>query len=86
MKKTPEATAAKRATISFSEKDIKNLIFIQQELDLPSVNHAISVAIKLAENIIVQAKKGDVVFRSGTEERCLFIPGLEKRSEELVSS
>jgi len=86
MKKAAETATAKRATISFSERDIKSLIFIQQELDLPSVNHAISVAIKIAENIIVQAKKGDVVFRSGTEERSLFIPGLEKRSEELVSS
>jgi len=86
MKKATETAAAKRATISFSESDIKKLIFLQRELDLPSLNHAISVAIKIAENIIVQAQKGDVVFRSGTEERCLFIPGLEKRSEELTGS
>ena len=66
----------KRATVSFTENDIKRLQALQKALDLTSMSQTLSAAIKIADEIRSQKSSGNkIVFEKGQEKRELVIPG-----------
>ncbi len=69
----------KRATVSFTDKDLERLNNLKDALDIPSTAQVISFAIKLADEIRKEKQTGgEVIFEKGRKKRELIIPGLEK--------
>lgn len=68
----------KRATVSFTKKDLERLEKLKDALELHSNAQTLSMAIKIADEIRKQKiSGGDVLFSRGGEIEKLFIPGLE---------
>lgn len=74
------AAESKRATVSFTDKDIKRLEKLRDSLDLMSMSQTISAAIKIADEIRARKAEGLLVIlkneRDNTE-REVVIPGFD---------
>ncbi|MEZ5919497.1 MAG: hypothetical protein R3D66_06260 [Alphaproteobacteria bacterium] len=78
--RTSAAPPFKRATVSFTQKDLERVAYLKNALEVNSNAQTLSIAIKLAHHIVDAMKKGeDIIFEDPDgSQREMIIPGLTK--------